>query len=405
MTEVTSQFLAWKSSLVTSLLITAGLMGFLVNLFYIFATCRSKFLKKPHNLFLLSLAICDILGVVLWTIPSIVASATWKWHFGSHLCNLHGFIAMFCFSLNMITFLFIAVEKFFKLVIPAKHRYAFQNYTIVVIVISSLWIYGMVMSFMPLIGWSDFKFYNYQMQCVADFVLGESLLSFFVTVSFVVPSVITLALYIIIFVKVRSLNEKQHTKEGKLILQEQKDAPGDSYAEQIKLQNSKFKLNKSLGFSKNASEKKSKAKQDKKKKNTSDKCFHSDDSEVEVSDEEYFQDYEDYHNAKRDKKRLQDRQRIFLYKKHHFYMALTMAVTNIIFIALWAPFYIIHFFWLYDPDSVYESSFLICSTASFFGLSYKPLIYFTNKQVRGSYAQTFKCKMKKKAPYGGIIKI
>lgn len=414
MADLASTYAGWKSGLTTLLIIIAAISALLFNILFCFVVVKSKYMRRPANLFLLNLAVADLLGAIFWALPSIAPSSTWQWQLGNGYCNFHGFVAMFCFSLTMYTFTVIAFEKFFMMVFPDKHESAFHNYTITIIVLCALWLLSVVCAFMPLIGWTSFQFYSYQMQCSPDYDNGYSLLNFFVTCVFIIPTVAAIVLYIILFVRVKSaLQRSDKTKDGKFVLHERKTAPGDSYAEKMKIQQEKFKTSK-------ASENKKKKKTTKKKKvkaksnnggdkrpgetdegYDSDKCYHSQSSAEEESEEEYYNDYEDYRLQKRNKRIIRARKRVYVYKKQYLFMAITMLITMCIYVGLWLPYYIVTYTFLSNTSSVSEASYIIFTVITFFGISYKPLIYLTNRHIRTSIRMAFQCKKKKKATYGG----
>ena len=158
MVELNSTYVGWKSGLSTFTVVVAATCGLVFNILFIFVFLKSKYMRRPPHLFLLNLAIADILGAVFWAYPSVAASAKWSWSLGDGYCEAQGFFANLSYALNVYTLTVIAFEKFLRIVMPSKHEDAFHNYTITVIVIGSLWLLSFVIALLPLVGWGSFRY-------------------------------------------------------------------------------------------------------------------------------------------------------------------------------------------------------------------------------------------------------
>ena len=379
MAEIESERQAWKSGLLTILLLAALLATLIFNALFMFVFARSKKLRRAPNLFLLNLAVVDLLTAVFWLLPAIVASAQWQWKLGGPLCRLHGFVGMFGFSMNMFTLSVIAFEKFLKIFAPSRHSDAFYNYTITMIVVVSLWLLSLVVSFMPLVGWGRIKFFDYQLQCVTDYVESVTHLNFYFVNAFCLPLVVMVALYLATLVRIRVLKSKG-TTSGKIVLQQRSDTPGESFAEKMRRQQEKFKYNNKSDANATSSHV-----NDETEQNVSD--VESDDY---ASDEnEVYQDYEEYRLKKQEREMARRRKKVYAFRQQYLFMSLTMIVVTCIYVALWLPFFIVTYTWVHDPDDVKEAGYTTFSVISFFGASYKPLIYVFNKHIRLSVKQAF----------------
>ena len=157
MVELNSTYVGWKSGLTTFSLVTAATCGLVLNVLLIFVFLKSKYMRRPPHLFLLNLAVADILGALFWVYPAAGAAADWSWSLAEGYCKCHGFFGFFSYTLNMYTLSLVAFEKFLRIVVPSKHEDAFHNYTITVIVIGSLWLLAFTMALLPLLGWGHFR--------------------------------------------------------------------------------------------------------------------------------------------------------------------------------------------------------------------------------------------------------
>ena len=243
------------------------------------------------------------------------------------------------------------------------------------------------------------------MQCTQDYVIASSHLSFHFVVTLVIPAVAALVFYIILFIRVRALSkDKDMTKDGKFVLETRKDASGESFAQKMKIMQAKFKVNNKTGVTKKPT--KQNKKSDGKNENdegyiSDDKCFHSDDSDLDISEDEYYNDYEEYRIKKNEREKKRQRKKVYTYKRQYLLMAITMLIVTIIFVALWLPYFFVNYNWVYDPSSVRESSYTFFTLLTYFGISYKPLLYLTNQYIRFAVRKAFTCKRKKEQKVTG----
>lgn len=378
MAEIDSEYVAWKSSLLTIMLVAAFIFATILNSLLIFVFVRSKKLRKAPNLFLVNLAVVDLFAAVCWLIPAIVASARWNWPFGGALCRLHGFAGTFTFSMNMFTLTVIAFEKFLKIMSPRKHSDAFYNKTITMVVVVSLWLLATVVAFMPLIGWGVFKFFNYQLQCVTDFVESVSHLNFFFVNAFCFPVIAMLALYTATLIRIRLLQKRGATKDGKIVMQSDDALPPESFAQKMRRMQDNFKFVVDAGGADN------------------ELVSDDDDSVADVSDDnEMFSDYVDYQRKKRERESARRRRKVFAFRRQYLFMSLTMIAVSLVCVTLWLPFFIVTYTWVHEPDDVSESSYTFVSLLPFFSVCYKPLVYVFNKHIRLCVRQAFTRSKKK----------
>ena len=247
------------------------------------------------------------------------------------------------------------------------------------------------------------------MQCAQDYVIASTHLSFHFVTTLVFPTIAALVLYIMLFIKVKALNnDKNLTKDGKLVLETRKGASGESFAQKMKTMQAKFKVNQQTSVPKTL-KKKSKKKPSKPKSEgntdegyiSDDKCFHSDDSDLDISEDEYYNDYEEYRIKKHERERRRQRKKVYTYKRQYLLMAITMLIITVIYVALWLPYFFVSYNWVYDPTSVKEASYTLFTLLTFFGISYKPLLYLTNQYMRFAMRKAFTCKRKKQVEVTG----
>lgn len=400
---IDSPYTGYKVGLTTLVLSVMVVVSLLLNGFLFFVYARSKLFRRPHNLFIINLAVADVFGALFWGIPAVIAASQWKWILGNGFCQFQGFAGIFSCSLNMYTLTAIAFEKFLKIFFPAKHADSFRNYTMTLMVIGALWIMSFVMSLLPIIGWGSYHFYTYLMQCDPDFVQNASHLHFYFTNVFCVPLVSALCLFLATFIKIALLKKNADPSSGKIVMQERKSAPKMSYAEKVRRQEEKFQFAGMKTKDYSAEKNKSKSKKSKKSKK-SDKPgddgygsygSQSDDSMHEISDDDlFFTDYEGFREYERDRAERRKRKRVFTFKRRYLSITIVMFINWLIFCGLWAPYFFVSYAWVFDSNSGSEELFTTVALVTFGGITYKPLVYLINGWIRKSVKQAFQKKKK-----------
>ena len=407
--NLTSEYDAATSGILGTVLIIIFLLTVVLNVFVLFVFFRVKRpIRRPPNYFLASLAFLDIISAAAWVIPAIIAAITWDWIMGDHMCRFHAFAAMWGYCMNMHFFVTITFEKFLKILFPSKHKDAFYNKKIVVIIIFALLVFDTVISFLPHVGWGRIAFFTYHFQCVPDYEFNASHLTFVFIVTYALPIVIIVILAICILWKIKSLKQKvgPSTNE-KFILEERKDVPKESFAERLKKQQASFQK---AGMKK----KKPKIGGKKHKKNGkkdpeqggSDDGYISESSssasshyESSTDDEDtYIRDYDDYKRMKNQQAEAKKQKRVYTFRRSDLLLAITILICCAIYSLLWLGYWVCNFIWVYDPLSMTHDAYLFFTLMTFVALCFKPFIYATNRQLRHACVQAFQCKRNEEPP-------
>ncbi|EDV22712.1 uncharacterized protein TRIADDRAFT_58557 [Trichoplax adhaerens] len=148
-------------------------------------------LRTTSNLFIINLAITDLLTGGIKDTLFIYGLTSYNWPKSAILCSFVGFINCVCYVATVYTLTVIAVFRYLAIVcnlgrkIKRKHS---------ILTIACVWIYSSACCLMPIIGWSryiyeptectcvrslDKKYYSYTIYIlVADFLLPLSVVSF-----------------------------------------------------------------------------------------------------------------------------------------------------------------------------------------------------------------------------------
>ena len=120
---------------ILSLVMILSLAG---NLLVCFAVYKNPRLRCPSNYYIISLALSDILQA-LCTMPlSIVYLASGSWPFGTSLCYFSAIVKYSLSKISIYTMVLMAVNRYYKIVKPAKYQTTFKK-RFIVITASLVW--------------------------------------------------------------------------------------------------------------------------------------------------------------------------------------------------------------------------------------------------------------------------
>ena len=105
--------------LVCVLVTTTSILG---NVFVLFALYRNPRLRKPSNLYIISLTISAITLAVTGMTLVCVTSFAGRWMFGPALCWLQASVATMLGTASLVSMALIAVNRLLKVVYPNMHR-------------------------------------------------------------------------------------------------------------------------------------------------------------------------------------------------------------------------------------------------------------------------------------------
>jgi hypothetical protein len=403
--NLTSTYSAGRSGVLGTVLIVIFILTVVLNIFVLFVFFRVKRpIRRPPNYFLASLAFADLITAVLWVIPALVAAIVWEWEMGKHFCNFHAFVQMWGYCMNMHFFVTIMFEKFCKILFPSKHKDAFYNKKIVVIIILALLVFDTVISFLPHVGWGRIAFFSYQFQCVPDYEFNSSHLMFVFIVTYALPIVCVVILSLGIGWKIKSLQQKVGPSNNqKFVLEERKDVVKESFAERLKKQQASFQK---AGMKKKKPKIGGKRQKGKKKDSHADDGYISESSlsasshyESSTDDEDtYIRDYDDYKRMKKQQADAKKKKRVYTFRRSDMLLAVTVMLCCGVFSLLWLGYWTVSFLWVYDPQTMTDTAYIFFTLLTFGALCCKPLLYIANKQLRQAFVLAFKCKRKEEPP-------
>ncbi|EDV22896.1 uncharacterized protein TRIADDRAFT_58578 [Trichoplax adhaerens] len=165
---------------------------------YVFHKHRSL-LRIPSNLFILNLAIIDLLNGLFRDTFNGVSWLNNGWTFGEPLCRFNGFMQTICYVVTIFTLLATGICRYLVIV----HSYGkVITRKVVLIIIGCIWIYSILDSLMPIFGWNRYIFQPLEFSCLPDWlsVSGASYVMFALIADTIIPSILIGLCYIVIYI-------------------------------------------------------------------------------------------------------------------------------------------------------------------------------------------------------------
>ncbi|XP_027530790.1 pinopsin-like [Neopelma chrysocephalum] len=127
--------------------------GFLNNFIVLILFCKFKTLRNPVNMLLLNISISDMLVCISGTTLSFASNIRGKWIGGEHACRWYGFVNS-CFGIvSLISLAVLSYERYSTLTLCNKRS---DDYQKALLAVGGSWIYSLIWTVPPLIGWSSY---------------------------------------------------------------------------------------------------------------------------------------------------------------------------------------------------------------------------------------------------------
>ncbi|EDV26066.1 uncharacterized protein TRIADDRAFT_4188, partial [Trichoplax adhaerens] len=158
----------------------------------------TQLLHRPTGWFILNLAITNFLsGLFLSPIIIITTATASRWSLGDGMCQWVGFVNSTLFTESIITIAMMSVDSYLAIVKPFRyHKWITHNRTLAMLIYS--WLQSIVVSILPLIGWSRYTYHPSEAMCFVDIFVGTTFTFFLFGISFICPVIIIVILYILV---------------------------------------------------------------------------------------------------------------------------------------------------------------------------------------------------------------
>uniref|UniRef100_A0A3Q3WJA7 Rhodopsin n=1 Tax=Mola mola TaxID=94237 RepID=A0A3Q3WJA7_MOLML len=129
-------------------------LGFLGNFLVLLVFSRFPRLRTPANLLLINISASDMLVCICGTPLGLAASVRGRWLSGHHGCRWYGFSNALFGIVSLVSFSLLALEQYSVLLYNAQTNSS--QYRRAGFAITASWLYSLVWTLPPLIGWSSY---------------------------------------------------------------------------------------------------------------------------------------------------------------------------------------------------------------------------------------------------------
>lgn len=170
------------------------LAGFLGNSLIILAIYIDKTLQTVTNAFVVNLACADLLLSLSGMPFTLVSSITYDWVFGDVWCDVNGMAnSLFCVA-SMLTLAAVSIDRYIAILHPLRYTSYMTNKTAAAMIVY-IWTHSLLISLMPIIGWSKYNFLKKESICTVYWELDISCTIFIFVVCFFFPFAIMIFTY------------------------------------------------------------------------------------------------------------------------------------------------------------------------------------------------------------------
>lgn len=225
-----------------AILLIINIAAFVGNLLVCIASYRNQRLRSAANVYMIALAITDILAATITTPMTLASIMKGRWVFGIYGCRIQGFFAHFLVYTSMYTLALMAVNRYFRIVKPKYYKKIFGGRRPLCL-IAVVWVFvALFVSTPPAAGLARFEFEPgvSLYMCILDFKTptGGVVFLFLVLIFFVILS---MALIIASYVQV-SRAIRQHQQNLQLTLKTTRRGMTNVSVEEIKITKTLFIL-------------------------------------------------------------------------------------------------------------------------------------------------------------------
>ncbi|XP_029927119.1 melanopsin-A isoform X1 [Myripristis murdjan] len=193
-----------------SVILAIGITGMVGNFLVIYAFSRSRSLRTPANMFIINLAITDLLMCVTQSPIFFTTSMHKRWIFGEKGCELYAFCGALFGICSMITLTVIAVDRYFVITRPLTSIGVLSQKRALLILMAA-WAYSLGWSLPPFFGWSAYVPEGLLTSCTWDYMTFTPSVRAYTMLLFIfvffLPLFIIIYCYVFIFRAIRTTNK------------------------------------------------------------------------------------------------------------------------------------------------------------------------------------------------------
>ncbi|XP_006629632.2 histamine H2 receptor [Lepisosteus oculatus] len=181
------------------LLTLIDLVTFLGNTVVFICPAVERRLRTVTYMFIMSLAMADLLVACLVMPFSIIYEVTGVWLFGEHFCKMWiSFDVLFC-TASIVTLCFISLDRYCSVVTPYHYPRRMSRRRCIVMTVT-IWVYSSLISFLPVMqGWNEIPGLAYDSGHDCVFVTNWTFAIVASALAFYIPFLIMCTMYFFIY--------------------------------------------------------------------------------------------------------------------------------------------------------------------------------------------------------------
>ncbi|XP_047207055.1 melanopsin-A isoform X2 [Girardinichthys multiradiatus] len=192
-----------------SVILAIGITGVVGNFLVIYAFSRSRSLRTPANMFIINLAITDLLMCITQSPIFFTTSMHKRWIFGEKGCELYAFCGALFGICSMITLMVIAIDRYFVITHPLTSIGVLTRKR-ALLILMLVWVYSMGWSLPPFFGWSAYVPEGLLTSCTWDYMTFTPSVRAYTMLLFIfvffLPLFIIIYCYVFIYRAIRTTN-------------------------------------------------------------------------------------------------------------------------------------------------------------------------------------------------------
>ncbi|XP_063050289.1 opsin 4xb [Engraulis encrasicolus] len=192
--------------IVAACIITIGALGITGNALVIFAFYSNKKLRSLPNFFIVNLAVSDLLMASTQAPIFFINSLYNEWVFGETGCKMYAFCGALFGITSMINLLAISIDRYLVITRPLETMKS-NSKRRTTLAILLVWLYSLLWSLAPLVGWSSYKPEGLMTTCTWDYttytISNRSYTMMLCCFVFFLPLGIILYCYVVMFLTIR----------------------------------------------------------------------------------------------------------------------------------------------------------------------------------------------------------
>ncbi|XP_067677784.1 adenosine receptor A2b-like [Haliotis asinina] len=209
----TSSYSLASQIVAISFLIFTCLAG---NALLCYAVYKTSSRLSASSIFILNLAVTDILVGTLVLPFWILSTATLSWPLSNAVCEFTAFLTMTLMQCSIFSLCGIAADRYLNICHPLRYPIE-ATYTRVSLVILAIWCFCVCIASCPLFGWGDYRFQPQTVPiCNPEYISEVSFTIFLIVFGMALPFTIMLFSYIRIIQIARSQIQKIHSLQRTL---------------------------------------------------------------------------------------------------------------------------------------------------------------------------------------------